>query len=104
MSIARSDAAVFADHFGAIFGGQLISLGEQTSSVGNIFAHHVHALKNALNQPGNNIWMIAEEIVSAGPDVGDEMVGALGAHHQPGALNLFRNRIDVGRPAYERIE
>src|ERR1043166_4122896 len=95
VGVALDDAAVLANHRGAILDGELIGGGEEARGVGDVLSHHVHAFKNALHEAGDDGGLVAEEIVAHGPDVGDQVVRAAGADDEASVLHFAGNSVDV---------
>ena len=104
MRVALRHAAVLADHALAILDRDVVSLGKELSRGGHVFAHHIHALKNAAHQVGDNIRVVPIEVVAHGPHIGDQVVGASGGHDEPGAGHLVGNCVNVRRPANKGLE
>ena len=104
MGVAFGNAAVLADHALAVLHRQAEGRGQRLGGPGGVFAHHVHAFEDAAHQARDDVRMVAVEVVAHRPDVGDQVVGGAGGHHQARALQLVRHGVDVRRPADERVE
>ena len=104
MRVALGHATVLADHALAVLDRNSVSLGKRLRRAGHVLSHHVHALKNPAYQVGDNVRMVAIEIIPHRPHVGDEMVRAAGGDDEPRAGDFVGHGVNVRRPAHERVE
>ena len=105
VGVALGNPAVFADHVLAILDWQAEGGGQGLGGPAwGLCAPCPPPPGCRCTRPDDDLRVVAEEVVAHRPNVGDQVVGGAGRHHQARALELVGDIVDVRRPAHERVE